>query len=96
MVNHYATMAGVPSQHGNPPHGFRPAADEWDPVEEILKTRGIVPGTFLRACLRWLASDPDAALTALAGHWPDPRPLGRPRGKAARKKAIPGDRGEPG
>jgi hypothetical protein len=44
--------------------------------------RNIVPGAFLRACLRWLASDPDEALAALRAHWPDTRPLGRPRREA--------------
>lgn len=69
----------MPSQHGNPSHAFRPAEEEWDPAEEILKAQGIAPGTFLRACLRWLASDPDAALAALAAHWPARRQTGRPR-----------------
>jgi hypothetical protein len=82
VVNHYATIAGVASQHRYPPRAFRPAPDEWGPAEEILKARGIVSGMFLRACLRWLASDPDAALALLAGHWPAPRPLGRPRARA--------------
>jgi hypothetical protein len=79
VVNHYARMAGVPSQHGNPSHAFRPAREEWSRAEEVFTSRGIVPGEFLRACLRWLASDPDAALAALDAHWPVPRPLGRPR-----------------
>jgi hypothetical protein len=80
-------MAGVASQHRYAPRAFRPAPDEWSPAEEILKTRGIVPGMFLRACLRWLASDPDAALALLASHWPDPRPLGRPRARAKQGNA---------
>jgi len=31
-----------------------------------------------RACVLWLTRDPDAALAALAPHWPGPRPVGRP------------------
>lgn len=85
MVNHYAIMGRVPSQHQHPVHAFRPAPGEWDPAEEILAARGVKPGTFLRACLRWLASDPGAALAALAGHWPDERPRGRPRGMRGRQ-----------
>jgi hypothetical protein len=72
-------MCAVPSQHRNPARAFRPEGGEWDAAEEILKAREIVPGAFLRACLRWLASSPDEALAALAGHWPDARPVGRPR-----------------
>jgi hypothetical protein len=79
VVNHYARMAAVPSQHENRPRAFRPAGEEWDPAAEVFTSRGIVPGEFLRACLRWLASDPDGALAALEAHWPARRPLGRPR-----------------
>ncbi|HEX4830349.1 MAG TPA: hypothetical protein VH478_04570 [Trebonia sp.] len=69
----------MPSQHRNQARAFRPEDGEWNPAEEILTARGLVPGAFLRACLRWLASDPDAALDTLEGHWPGTRPLGRPR-----------------
>lgn len=79
VVNHYAILLGMPSQHENKSRAFRPADDEWDPAEEIFKSRGIVPGEFLRACLRWLASNPDEALAVLGRHWPTRRPLGRPR-----------------
>jgi hypothetical protein len=74
-------MAGVPSKHENRPRAFRPADEEWEPAVEIFAGRGIVPGEFLRACLRWLASDPGKALAVLDAHWPARRPLGRPRGK---------------
>jgi hypothetical protein len=72
-------MSVVPSQHRNPARAFRPETGEWEAAEEIWKARDIVPGTFLRACLRWLASNPDDALDTLDAHWPDKRPLGRPR-----------------
>lgn len=81
MVNHYATMTFVPSQHENRTRAFRPADEEWEPAKEIFTSRGLVPGEFLRACLRWLASDPDEALAVLSAHWPARRPLGRPRQK---------------
>lgn len=81
MVNHYAILIRMPSQHENPSHAFRPAAEEWDPAEEILASRSITPGEFLRACLRWLASDPDGVLAVLAPHWPARRATGRPRKK---------------
>jgi hypothetical protein len=93
MVNHYATMAGVPSQHLHPTHAFRPEPGEWDPAEAILTARGVKPGAFLRACLRWLASDPDAAFAALARHWPRDRPRGRPRGR--RPQPDPGGKPSP-
>jgi len=72
-------MASVPSQHSNPSHAFRPDPEEWEAAEEALTAREIVPGTFLRACLRWLAASPDEALESLGAHWPGTRPLGRPR-----------------
>lgn len=92
MVNHYARMTVVPSQHRFPTRAFRPDPGEWDPAEEILSARGETPGAFLRACLRWLASDPDEALTMLSGHWPDARPRGRPRREAQprRDEDVPG------
>lgn len=69
----------MPSQHRFPARAFRPEPGEWEPAEQILSDRGETPGMFLRACLRWLASDPDETLAALRAHWPDVRPLGRPR-----------------
>lgn len=81
MVNHYAILIRMPSQHQNPSRAFRPAPEEWEPAEELFTSRGIVPGEFFRACLRWLASDPDKALAALAAHWPARRAMGRPRKK---------------
>jgi len=66
------------SQHRYPSHGFRPDPDEFAAASEHLQARGRTAGAYLRACVRWLARDPDAALAALAGDWPEPRPPGRP------------------
>jgi len=71
-------MGRVPSQHRHPSHGFRPDPSEFSAASAELDARSETVGAFLRACLRWLARDPDAALAALAGSWPDPRPAGRP------------------
>ena len=78
MVNHYETMGSMSSQHRYPSHGFRPDPDEFAAASEHLEGRGQTVGAYLRACLHWLARDPDAALAATAGHWPEPRPAGRP------------------
>jgi hypothetical protein len=79
VVNHRARIAVVPSQHRFRTRAFRPEPGEWEPAEEILTARGMTPGAFLRACLRWLASDPDEVLAVLGEHWPEQRPTGRPR-----------------
>jgi hypothetical protein len=78
VVNHYATLGLVPSQHRHPVHGFRPDPGEYEAARELLAPQGHTVGAYLRACLRWIARDPDAALDALAADWPGPRPYGRP------------------
>lgn len=50
-------------------------------ARERLAARGHTVGAYLRACLRWLARDPDAALAVLSADWPGPRPRGRPSGE---------------
>jgi hypothetical protein len=72
------------SQHQHPAHGFRPDPDDWAAAAARLEADGRTVGTYLRACLRFIASDPDAALAALAPHWPEPRLTGRPRGSQPR------------
>jgi hypothetical protein len=67
------------SQHGQSAHAFRPDPAEFAPAAARLEAQGQTVGDYLRACLRWLNRDPDAALAALAADWPDPRPIGRPR-----------------
>jgi hypothetical protein len=79
VVNHYAIMGTVSSQHGQSAHAFRPDPDEFTQASDRLKAQGQTVGAYLRACLRWLNRDPDAALAALAADWPEPRPVGRPR-----------------
>lgn len=78
MVNHYAMMGGMASQHRHKSRGFRPDPGEYEAAAEHLERRGRTPGAYLRACLRWLDADPDAALAAVGPFWPDVRPTGRP------------------
>jgi hypothetical protein len=66
------------SQHRYASHAFRPDPDEFAAASEHLERRGQTAGAYLRACIRWLARDPDAALAATADDWPAPRPAGRP------------------
>jgi hypothetical protein len=68
----------MPSQHRHRVRGFRPEPAEFESARVRLEARGHTVGAYLRACLRWLARDPDAALAALAADWPGPRPNGRP------------------
>lgn len=70
------------SQHKYPVHGFRPDPADYEAARRYLEARGDTVGSYLRACVHWLARDPEAALAALAPHWPGPRPLGRPPANA--------------
>lgn len=65
------------SQHAATGHSFRPDAAEYGPAKGELDNRGRHMTDYLRACLRWLRADPDAALATLAPHWPPPRRYGR-------------------
>ena len=65
--------------HLFPGKTFYPDPGELQPAVDRIGVRGV--SLFLRACLRWLQSDPDTALATLAAHWPPERPTGRPRKK---------------
>jgi hypothetical protein len=65
---------------------FRPDDDEYDPAFDLLGKRGIEMTAYLRAALRFLQEDPDAALAAVDPYWPPKRP----RGKAAHAKPATG------
>ena len=55
---------------------FRPDQTEYGPAQRQLDARGHDMTAFLRACLRWVDHDADAALTTLGPFWPDARPRG--------------------
>ncbi len=76
MVNQHVILGGVGHRH--PSHGFRPDPEDFEAATAELAARGHTVGTYLRACLRWVGRDPDAALAAVAACWPGPRPTGRP------------------
>lgn len=65
-------------QHSVTARSFRPDPTEYDTAVTVLTIYGHMPGEFLRACLRWLGTDPTGAMTVLRPHWPTPRPVGRP------------------
>lgn len=68
---------------------FRPeSVEDYDAAQEALHKRGFRIGDFLRACVAWVLTDPDAALKALAPHWPAPRPTGW-RAHRARQQDSP-------
>ena len=89
MVNHYEMMDPMSSQHRYPTHGFRPDPDEFAAASEHLRRHGQTAGAYLRACIRWLARDPDAALAATADDWPAPRAPGRPRRESSSPSSPP-------
>lgn len=71
--------AGV---HRNPARTFRPTDDEYQPAKAAAEAAGWDIATLLRAALRWVNRDPDAALAALADDLAAVRedtPRGRPR-----------------
>src|SRR5258707_4701734 len=69
-------MALMPGQHRYPARAIRPDPEEIKPAEARLGRVRL--GEYLRACLRWLNADPDAALGAVERHSPPERPNGRP------------------
>lgn len=69
------------SRHGQPQHSWRPEPGEYAHAKASLHARSRTMSSYLRACLRWLNRDPEAALATLAPFWPQPRPTGRPRGR---------------
>jgi hypothetical protein len=68
----------VTDPHTQRQRTFRPDPGEYAAAQAHLAARGRHVGDFLRACLRWINRDPDAALATLQPLWPDPRPPGRP------------------
>src|SRR5690348_1072531 len=48
-------------------------------AREHLKARSHKIGSYLRACVRWLARGSGAALATVGPRWPGPRPVGRPQ-----------------
>jgi hypothetical protein len=82
-------MLGMPSQHANTSHGFRPDPQDFETASGHLELRGRTMGTYLRACVRWLAEDPDAALAAVDSRWPETKPPGWPHVAPADEAAVP-------
>ena len=69
----------MPSQHAHKSRGFRPDPQDFDAAERNLKARGgRTVGAYLKACLKWCAEDPDAAIAAVDTRWPDIKPPGWP------------------
>jgi hypothetical protein len=72
-------MERMPSQHAHKAHGFRPDPQDFAAAEGNLKERGgRTVGAYLKACLKWCAEEPDAAIAAVDSRWPDIKPSGWP------------------
>jgi hypothetical protein len=71
-------MACMPSQHAHKARGFRPDPEDFAAAEGNLKQRGRTVGAYLKACLKWCAEDPDAAIAAVDSRWPEIKPPGWP------------------
>jgi len=71
-------MGRMPSQHAHKSHGFRPDPEDFAAAEASLKQRGRTVGAYLKACLKWCAEDPDAAIAAVDSRWPAIKPPGWP------------------
>ena len=63
---------------------FRPQDQEYIEAASALEERNISVTQYLRATLRWVASEPDAALDVLGPVVPPPRAVGRPSASSAR------------
>lgn len=57
---------------------FRPQNQEYLAAAAVLEERNITVTQYLRATLRWVASEPDVALSVLGPMVPPPRAVGRP------------------
>lgn len=69
----------MPSQHAHKSHGFRPDPLDFETAERNLRDRGgRTVGAYLKACVKWCAEDPDAAIAAVEMRWPDIKPPGWP------------------
>jgi hypothetical protein len=68
----------MPSQHRHKGHGFRPDPADFEAASGHLEERDRTMGAYLRASVRWLARDPDAALAAVEADWPERLPPGWP------------------
>lgn len=65
------------SRHRLPTRTYRPEPEEHAAAVAALPD-GMPLDTYLRACLRALAADPEGTLAWLRPYLPEPRPLGRP------------------
>jgi hypothetical protein len=99
-------MPTMANMHRRATKAFRPDVEaEYQPALALLADRGRTMNGYLRACLRWLAADPDAALLVVREHWPTdegrrPRPgvANHPPdpGSASTSGPAPGPDPEPG
>lgn len=79
-------------QEDLPQTKFRPEPDEVAAAQAVLSLRKQTMSDFLRACLRGLDRDPEAMLSAVQEHWPEPRRVGRP----PKEVAVPEDEEDEG
>jgi hypothetical protein len=72
-------ILAMPNVHANPGLTTRPPEEVQAAAKTALADRGHHMEAFIAACLAALAANPDRFLAALARHWPEPRPRGRPK-----------------
>lgn len=68
-------------RHANPKLTVRAPEQLRQAILDPLKQRGLTAQDFMIACLAALVADPDRQIEAVAPHWPEPKPKGRPRKK---------------
>jgi hypothetical protein len=72
------------SQHQHPSRAFRPDPAEYDPAKATVQAAGHEISHALRAALRWIRDDPQAALAVLTPYMQAvaaDSPRGRPPSK---------------
>lgn len=77
-----ADQQGVPAdRHVDPKLTIRPTEELRRAVVDLLKQRGLTAQEYVIACLAALVAEPDRQIEAVARHWPEPKPKGRPHKK---------------
>lgn len=71
------------SQHRYPARALRLPPQLWEDAQAHARQRKLDMNTYLVACVRWLAEQPDTALQHVQPFSDGPSPRGRPRRDSA-------------
>lgn len=78
VVNHLCHTYGMGSQHRYPARALRPPPQLWKNAQAHARQHQLDMNTYLVACVRWLAEQPDTALQHIRPFSEGLSPRGRP------------------